>query len=165
MERSVTSLWKTKPFDAFTSQPPVTFSEVVGGEAADLALLLFQALSIFNKHTTWPAVTFLTQQIFSAFSLKAILPVINSDQVIELSLAADRQIDMYFPLPGLFLQWLTEDKQIDESVIFRDESLLSICFAINCLPLFSHWLAALCDKATIINLQSTPCKNILVFVR
>lgn len=163
MERSVTSLWKTKPFDAFTSQPPVTFSEVVGGEAADLALLLFQALSIFNKHTTWPAVTFLTQQIFSAFSLKAILPVINSEQVIELSLAADRQISL--PLPGLFLQWSTEDKQINESVIFRDESLLSICFAINCLPSLSHWLAAFCDKATTINLQSTPCKNIQVFVR
>lgn len=163
MERSVTSLWKTKPFDAFTSQPPVTFSEVVGGEAADLALLFFQALSIFNKHTTWLAITFLTQQIFPTFSLKAILPVINSEQVIELSLAADRKIS--FPLPGLFLQWSTEDKQINESIIFRDESLLSICFAINCPPSFSHWPAALCDKATIINLQSTPRKKILVFVR
>jgi len=41
MEGSVTSLLKTKPIDAFTSQLPMTSLEVVGGETTDLVLPVF----------------------------------------------------------------------------------------------------------------------------
>lgn len=40
-ERFLTSLLKISPFNAFTSQSPMTFSVVVGGETVGLVLLVF----------------------------------------------------------------------------------------------------------------------------